>query len=58
MSKPAEYDPLDCIPSVSVIEQRLKDAERKTRRLRVLLKTAKAIAKEPDGQSVEGDRHA
>lgn len=40
-----EYDPLSVIPSVSVIEQRLRDAEQRTRSLRVLLKTAKAIEK-------------
>lgn len=40
-----EYDPLSVIPSVDVIEQRLRDAEQKTRSLRVLLKTAKAIEK-------------
>ena len=39
------YDPLSVIPSVGVIEQRLMDAEQRTRKLRVLLKTAKAIEK-------------
>ena len=54
------YDPLACIPSVRIIEQRLRDAERETRRLRVLLKTAKAI--EAEGTSkptqLEGSLHA
>ena len=40
------YDPLACIPSSTVIEERLKDAETEARRLRVLLKTAKAIESE------------
>ncbi len=41
-----EYDPLACIPSVPIIEKRLQDAECEARRLRVLLKTAKAIEAE------------
>jgi hypothetical protein len=39
------YDPLGCIPSVTVIEERLRESEEEARRLRVLLRTARAIAK-------------
>ena len=53
-----EYDPLACIPSVPIIEQRLKDAECESRRLRVLLKTAKAIEAESAQQKPEAARHA
>ena len=54
-----QYDPLECIPSVEVIEERLKDAEKRARRLRVLLKTAKAIEGEtaPPEKVMEGRRN-
>ena len=51
-----EYDPLDCIPSVDVIEQRLSDAQREARRLRVLLRTARAIATEAERPLPKSDR--
>jgi len=38
-----DYDPLSVIPSVHAIEQRLNDAEEQTRKLRVLLQTARKI---------------
>lgn len=46
MASKRPYDPLDCIPSVDVIEQRLSDAQREARKLRVLLTTARKIARE------------
>jgi len=54
------YDPLACIPSSEVIEQRLKDAESEARRLRVLLATAKAIETErcADRLREEAPHHA
>lgn len=52
-----DYDPLACIPSVTIIEQRLQDAECEARRLRVLLKTAKAIAAETAPKKREAARH-
>jgi hypothetical protein len=48
MPKQKPYDPLDCIPSVEIIEQRLKDAESKARKLRVLLRTARKIERQTD----------
>lgn len=56
MAKQRPYDPLDCIPSVEVIEQRLSDAQREARRLRVLLRTARAIATEGERPSAKPDR--
>ncbi len=38
-----DYDPLSVIPSVQTLEQRLRDSEEKTRKLRVLLRTARQI---------------
>ena len=56
--KDQNYDPLDCIPSVAVIEQRLKDAESKARKLRVLLTTARKIEREAVAHNGEAARHA
>lgn len=50
-----ERDPLDCIPSVLIITHRLRDAEQKARRLRVLLKTAMEIAGEGESAKPDGE---
>lgn len=55
-----EYDPLSVIPSVQVIEQRLRDSEEKTRKLRVLLRTARKIqgTRKPASESDAPKREA
>ncbi|HEY4262788.1 MAG TPA: hypothetical protein VGM98_21695 [Schlesneria sp.] len=54
MAKQRPYDPLDCIPSVEVIEQRLKDVEMKARKLRVLLSTARKIERQTESSATTG----
>ena len=55
--KDRDYDPLNCIPSVTVIEQRLMDAQSKARKLRVLLTTARKMEREGVALNGEATRH-
>jgi hypothetical protein len=54
-TKERKRSPLDCIPSVDAVRQRLEAVLKEARKLRILLRTAKEIEQtEPrEGQSRE-----
>ena len=52
----ADYDPLTCIPSVDALTERIRREERLLRRLRILLRTARAIQQNATAATEAADR--